>query len=297
MTITTVTRKRLLTLVHSGIAVLLAMPLAGQTLATQNASTNAVTQDASAASELARPEMLARKLANPLSDIISVPFQFNWVQGVGPDTEMRQVTNIQPVVPVSLSERWNVIARAVMPFISQPDTLGSASGAGDAVVSAFISPKAAVSGVTWGVGPVVSLPLTTNPMLGSGEWSAGPTGIVMKQQGHVMIGVLANQLWSFADRSAARAEVSQMLLQPVVSYVTGNGVTFTVMSEMTANWKASTTSDRWTVPVTAMVSRIQRIGVLPVSMQAGGGYYLASPEGGPSWQVRTTFIVILPKKR
>lgn len=88
-----------------------------------------------------------------------------------------------------------------------------------------------------------------------------------------------------------------MLLQPVVSYVTRTGLTFTVTSEMTANWKATAAGDRWAVPVTAVISRIARIGILPVSLQAGGGVYVARPEGGPQWQVRTAAVLILPKHR
>ena len=240
---------------------------------------------------------LAKKVANPLSDIVTVPFQFNWIQGVGPNNETRQVTNVQPVVPVSMGTRWNLIGRVVMPFISQPEAVGSAAGVGDTVASGFFSPKATAHGITWGLGPVASIPFTADPTLGTGKWSAGPTGIVMKQQGHLLYGALVNQLWSFANRGdEPRTDVSQMLLQPVVSYFTGNGVTLTVMSEMTANWKADA-GDRWTIPVTAVVSKIERIGMLPVSLQFGGGAYIVSPEGGPSWQVRTGVALILPKGR
>jgi hypothetical protein len=30
---------------------------------------------------------LAKKLSNPISDLVSVPFQFNWEQNVGPDKQ------------------------------------------------------------------------------------------------------------------------------------------------------------------------------------------------------------------
>ena len=39
----------------------------------------------SAAGAPAEAEELSKKLANPISDLVSVPFQFNWEQGVGPD--------------------------------------------------------------------------------------------------------------------------------------------------------------------------------------------------------------------
>lgn len=248
--------------------------------------------------ESGQPAMLAKRLANPLADLVSVPFQFNWANGVGPEEDVRQVLNIQPVIPFSISERWNVISRVIMPFISQPAALGSSSGAGDILGSAFFSPKGEPGSLIWGIGPVVNLPTTTDPTLGSGKWSAGPTAIVMKQQGPWTLGALANQLWSFADRgSTPRPEVSQMLVQPFVSFVTSGGVTLTLMSETTANWKARD-GDTWTVPVMGILTKITRIGPLPpVALQAGGGVYAAAPRGGPNWQLRTALIVILPKGR
>jgi hypothetical protein len=36
---------------------------------------------------------LAKKLSNPIADLVSVPFQFNWAQGTGPDEETRFVLN------------------------------------------------------------------------------------------------------------------------------------------------------------------------------------------------------------
>ena len=57
-------------------------------------------------------EDLAKKLANPVSDLVSLPFQFNWENGVGADGDgMRMVLNIQPVLPITLNDRWNLIAR------------------------------------------------------------------------------------------------------------------------------------------------------------------------------------------
>jgi len=48
---------------------------------------------------------LAKKLSNPISDLVSVPFQFNWEQNVGPDKQTRFVLNIQPVIPFALTPK------------------------------------------------------------------------------------------------------------------------------------------------------------------------------------------------
>src|SRR5262252_9952143 len=84
---------------------------------------------------------LAKKLANPISDLVSVPFQFNWENGVGPDEGLRTVLNIQPVLPVTVSPKWNLIERWILPYVSQPESFGSKSGFSDVVFSSFLSPS------------------------------------------------------------------------------------------------------------------------------------------------------------
>lgn len=186
----------------------------------------------------ASQEALAKKLSNPVSDLVSVPFQFNWENKVGPDGHgMRMVLNIQPVLPISLTKNWNLIARWILPYIAQPESLGSSSGFGDVVFSSFFSP-ANSSAFTWGIGPVLTLPLTTDPSLGAGKWGAGPTAVAPSLRGPWAIGMLVNQVWSFADASSTeRANVNAAFFQPFVAYVAKGGITYTVNSESTANWE------------------------------------------------------------
>src|SRR5437660_21667 len=65
-------------------------------------------------------EDLAKKLANPISDLVSVPFQFNWEQNVGPNEATRFILNVQPVMPFAMNKDWNLIARVIVPFVGQP---------------------------------------------------------------------------------------------------------------------------------------------------------------------------------
>ena len=240
---------------------------------------------------------LAKKLANPISDLVSIPFQFNWDQGVGPTDGLRFMMYAQPVVPMSVSDKWNLVGRFVLPLVfSQPPLVEGGetqAGTGDILFSAFLSPKQGK--LIWGVGPVFGLPTTTNPSIGTGKWSLGPTVVVLKQQGPWTVGALANQLWSVGSASnVEREDVNQTFLQPFVAYALKSGVTFTLSSESTANWEADS-GQQWTVPLILQVSKVTRLGPFPFSMGAAYGYYVETPDGGPSWKLRMNFSVLLPR--
>jgi len=244
-------------------------------------------------------EQLAKQLTNPVADLVSIPFQFNWAGGVGEDDALRFILNVQPVVPFSLSENWNLIGRFILPYVSMPALApgdSTESGTGDITLSAFFSPKK--GSLVWGVGPAFGIPTTTNPALGSGKWSAGPTVVVLKLHGPWTYGILANQLWSYADTSdVERAKVNQGYFQPFLVHTSKNAVSLGINSETIANWEAES-GQKWTVPVNIFASKVTRLGPFPFSVQGGVGYYFESPDIGPTgWQLRMAFTVILPEKK
>ena len=131
---------------------------------------------------------LAKKLANPIASLISVPVQYNYDEyGGSNDGASVSRLNIQPVIPFSLTDEWNVITRTIVPLIDQhgfPVDAMNESGLGDIVASQFFSPKAPTAGGwIWGVGPVELLPSASDDMLGGEKWGLGPTGVVLKQEG------------------------------------------------------------------------------------------------------------------
>ena len=202
--------------------------------------------------------------------------------------------NIQPVIPFSISTNWNMIARVIVPLVSQPplfDAGAPASGVSDILTSFFFSPKA--GGLIWGVGPVVSLPSTSAPTLGTGKWSGGPTAVVLKQSGAWTVGALWNQVWSFAGNSQ-RNDVNQMFVQPFLAYQATRTLTLTVQSETTANWEVD--EGRWTVPINVLLSKLSTFGVFPASYQVGLGGFPVHPETGPSWKIRGAIVILLPRR-
>src|SRR5271157_2573713 len=98
---------------------------------------------------------LQKAVQNPISSLISVPFQNNNAFGIGPYDRTQDVLNIQPVIPVGISKNWNMIARIIQPIVWQPypnAPTGGAYGFGDMVPTFFFSPKK-TGKLIWGVGP------------------------------------------------------------------------------------------------------------------------------------------------
>jgi hypothetical protein len=241
---------------------------------------------------------LAQQLSNPVASLVSVPLQFNWDQPTGLDDDTRFTLNFQPVVPITLSDHWNLIGRWIMPYVAQPRLFEGAtpsSGLADIIASAFFSP-ARPGRIIWGAGPVLLLPTTSDPVLGSGKWGIGPTVVLLTIRGPWTIGALANQIWSYAGDDftggAAREDVNATFLQPFVTYTTANAVSLTANLEASANWEAD---DEWTVPIHFTVSKLTRFGLLPMNLGLGVGIFAAAPVGGPDWRLRFQATLLLPR--
>jgi hypothetical protein len=238
---------------------------------------------------------LAKKLSNPVAALISVPLQYNYDHHYGPDKNgHKSYLNVQPVVPISLNADWNVISRTIVPIVSQSDVVpgSSESGIGDVTQSLFFSPKKPTSGgVIWGVGPAFLLPTGTDPNLSVRKWGAGPTGVILKQDGAWTYGALANHIWGVGGNSS-RPDVSSTFLQPFFSYTTKDAWTYSLNTESTYDWKAK----EWSIPINLMVSKVVKFGALPVSLGGGVRYWADSPEKGPNdIGVRFVMTFLFPK--
>lgn len=238
---------------------------------------------------------LAKQLSNPVASLISVPFQFNYDHGYGPDDGNKVTLNIQPVIPISLNDDWNVISRTILPVVNQNDIAGDSGhqfGLGDTLQSFFFSPKEPTAGgLIWGAGPVFLLPTATDDLLGGEKWGLGPTAVLLKQEGHWTYGVLANHVWSVAGNDD-RDDVSSTFLQPFLSYTTPDAWTFTLNTESTYDWK----HDEWSVPINFTVAKLTKFGEQPVSLQLGARYWATAPENGPEgFGVRAALVFLFPK--
>lgn len=233
---------------------------------------------------------LARKLANPIAAMTSIPFKANWDTGIGSGESERTTWIIQPVIPFTLNSDWNLITRTIIPYVDQSGPSGS-SGLGDITQSFFFSPSSTTdSGWTWGAGPVISYPSASNGRLGSEKWAAGPTVVALKQSRGVTYGVLANHLVSFAGEDD-RADVNATFVQPFVSVTTRRLTTFGLNTETTYDWE----TDQATIPVNLSVTQLFKVGQQPMSLALGYRHYLDAPPGGPDRGMSLTYTLLLPR--
>jgi hypothetical protein len=273
---------RTATWITRAMAVCLALPLALVAVAEEPTGAQGKAPDT---------EALARAAQNPVADMISFPFQDNIGFGYGPgNKDVQNVLNIQPVIPLHVSEDWNVITRTILPIVSQPSFTGGSgtTGLGDLTMTAFLSP-ARPGAVIWGVGPVASFPTATSPFTGSqSTWGLGPSAVALSMPGHWVLGVLVNQIWSVAGASA-----SQMLIQYFVNYNFEGGWYLTTSPILTADWNAAS-GQKWVVPFGAGGGKIFRFGKLPFNGNVSAYYNAVRPDVGPEWTLRVQLALLLP---
>lgn len=237
---------------------------------------------------------LAKQLSNPVSSLNSVPFQYNYDSGMGPDGDgHRSTVNFQPVVPIRLNSDWNLVSRTIVPFIDQTDVSPgtSQSGMGDIVQSFFLSPSQPTkAGLIWGAGPVFLLP-TAEDGLGGDQFAAGLTGVVPKQSGPWTFGGLGNHLWDVGGGSDP-TDISATFFQPFVNYTTADALTITLNAEATYDW----VHDEASVPLNMVATKVTKLGANTISVGGGLRYWVDAPPNGPEgWGARAVITFLFPK--
>jgi hypothetical protein len=261
---------------------------------------------------------LQKEAQNPVAGLISVPLQNNTNFGIGPFGRNQNVLNIQPVIPVNVSQSWNLIIRWITPIVSQPapgtanlEVFGieentpayfaaqdvqahaSVSGFGDMTPTFFFSPVKPHK-LIWGAGPMFTLPTATGRVLGQGKLSMGPSIVALVQPGPWTVGALVNNIWSVAG-SGGRANVNQMSLQYFINYNLKKGWSLSMSPTITANWQASS-GNVWTVPVGGGVARVFRLGYQPVNASMAFFGNAVHPQHGSPWGMRLQISFLFPKR-
>jgi hypothetical protein len=260
----------------AGLLVMFATPAQAQTPATAQDATE-----------------LAKQTQNPVSNLTSVPLQFNF--NTGGDLVQRTMfnLNVQPVIPFQATTNWNIIARTILPLSSFPmpnDT--RSAGIGDIQEQLFVSP-AKPGSIVWGVGPIFSFPTATATPAETGTWAMGPTAVVLKMTGPWVFGGLISQLWPMSD-AGGNPETDLFTLQPFVNYNFGHGWALSSSPILTANWNAAS-GQQWTVPLGAGITRTTVFNGRPMNLGVQYYYNVKRPDGGAGEQLRFIIALLYPR--
>ncbi len=237
-------------------------------------------------------EELAKATQNPLAAMYSLPFQNNTTFDNQPHGRAQNVLNIQPVIPMGIGSKVNLINRIIIPIITQPSSTEdkSSTGVGDIVYTAWLSPTKA-SKITWGIGPVFQIPTASDANeFGSREFGIGPSIVVLTTIDKWVMGFVTNNIKTFGE-----VEENKFLFQYFVNYNLPNAWYLVTAPIMTANWNAAS-GEKWIVPVGAGGGKVFRIGKQPININAQAYYNIKKPESVGKWQSRVQVQFLFPKK-
>jgi hypothetical protein len=245
-----------------------------------------------------------KELTNPVSSLWSITIQQNnnlVTTGPGGPTLYSPNLFFQPVVPVALTDNWNLITRPVIPFfVSQQHPVPGkgfvepTAGIGDIILAQLLSPSPKLAG-NWllGLGPTWIFPAASSFWTGQGKWQVGPGALVGYLSDKWILGALAQNWTSFGG--SGPQSTNGMNLQPFASYFLPDGWSVGYSGNILANWKA-TGGNAWTVPVGVSVAKVVKLGPLPVRFALGGQYMVVNPRDfGQKWNIQLIIAPVMPK--
>jgi len=244
-------------------------------------------QEAGGAPDL---EEINRQLNNPLTSIWSLVFRNTTSILDGDAVENSQTSNLlnfQPVLPIPVGEGLININRPVVPLVTSP-TFNSETGAiehttglGDIVLLSMLGPSA-TRGFIWGLGPSFVIPTATDDALGKHKWQAGPAGVGLYMSNDWVLGVLAQQWWSFAG-SDAYSETSTLSAQYFIWRVIPGAWQIGMSPVVLVDWKAES-GNKVTLPVGLGVGKTVKLGKMPFKMIFEVEYAVIRPDDlGQTW--------------
>ena len=141
-----------------------------------------------------------------------------------------------------------------------------------------------------GIGPVIILPTATEPALGNGKWSIGPTFVGIFRQGGLQMGGLFQAVFDVAG-SPSRRDVNTLSLQ--VFGGIGLPDDWSIgLSEITYGYDL--TDSKWTsIPFGLRLERLVLFGDLPARIYVDAEYNFLSTEVVPKWTFRFAIVPLL----
>jgi hypothetical protein len=242
-------------------------------------------------------EELAKKLANPIANMISIPTQYEFSRGLvknqgGPEQSLL----FQPVVPFDLGGGDTFIVRPIVAGVRETSIQGangqgySGYGISSVTLESFYAPNTKSSWI-WGVGPYAQSPSGNSGRFGSQQTAAGVTAVVLNRDGPWTYGLLGYQSWSVGGNPIYGTQ-NNLFGEPFIAYTTKSAWTFVSNMQAQYNYDSHRTSN----PLYVGVSKLEVFDGVPISFAAGPIYYVSNVPGGPSgWGARATVTLVVIK--
>jgi hypothetical protein len=242
--------------------------------------------------------IFSKETENPVTRQITLPLRYEADFQDGADMLTKSTFEVdQAVVPFRLNDDWSLITRTKLPVEALPPKKTGdswADGLSNGYTTFFLSPEHGRD-FYWGIGPVLYYPVTDSA-LGTTKAGSGPSfAFIHKDTGPWVFGLVTNNIWTFNGATGSNA-TNQMLVNPFLSYHFGNGWALSSSPEVTANWIAS--GNKWTVPVGGGVSKVIRVGELPLKLEVAAYYNAIRPTANQDpWQVQATLTFVFSEQR
>ena len=235
---------------------------------------------------------LAKASQNPVGDLVSLPFQFNFNTGGGLEDRTFFNLNFQPVMPIKITPDMNLIARTIVPVVSIPAPAGLRfSGVADIQQQLFFTPSSPGK-VIWGVGPAFSMPTATADAVKTGTWAGGLDAVVLSMHGPWVVGALLSQFWPMTDEGG-EPKTNQFVFQWFVNYNFGEGWALATAPLNTANWDADE-GQQWTVPLGIGISKTTAFNGRPMTLGVQYYYNVERPDNVAATQLRFVVSLLYP---
>ncbi|HVW24504.1 MAG TPA: hypothetical protein VHC69_04010 [Polyangiaceae bacterium] len=235
---------------------------------------------------------LSKQTQNPVADLVSMPFQFNFTSNGGLGARTFLNLNFQPVIPIRLTPDFNLIARTIVPIDDVPIAANERStGFGDIQEQLFFAPSGS-GDLVWGIGPAASFPTATAEAVETGTWALGPTAVVLTMPGPWVIGALASQFFPIGD-SGGSPKTNLFVLQYFVNFNFAAGWAISTAPTITANWDAAR-GHRWTVPFGGGISKTTVLAGQPLSIGVQYFRNVVRPEEAGSNTLRFALSLLFP---
>ncbi|MDH3970470.1 MAG: hypothetical protein OEU56_26015 [Rhodospirillales bacterium] len=247
----------------------------------------------------------ARQANNPLSTLWTLQNQFDiktfhdipLAGGGSEDGEVGFTWNFQPVLPLHLNDDWNLINRAVLPFLEVnpvPDGSGEVDHPaefGDIILANILAPNKS-QGFIYGLGTTWSFPSASSNRAGSGKWQLGPAAGAFYVGKEWIFGVFPQQ-WFSIGGDGDRSDVSFLDMQYFVWRLFPGGWQVGFTQDLTVDWKARS-GDEVTFPIGIGVGRTFKIGGHAFKIDGQVSYAVVHPDlGGQRWGFRVRFTPII----